>query len=99
MAELLPQAMPGRSCPLGIRLRFEMGRDIIAAKEKEASASPTFTFPAALTRKHLTKSNKECNVNIVRIQHVLSSLKEIAAKEKEAKSGVPQRKSQVRRKS
>jgi len=38
MAELLPQAMPGRSCPLGIRLRFEMGRDIIAAKEKEAKS-------------------------------------------------------------
>jgi len=65
-----------------------MGRDIIAAKEKgsekwrTATWPPTFTFPAALTRKRLTKSNKECNANAVRIQHGLSSLKEIAAKEK-----------------
>ena len=50
--------------------------DMIGAKEKQATAQQAFVFPAPTTRKGLTKSNRECNANEVRIQHVLSSLHE-----------------------
>lgn len=44
--------------------------DMIGAKEKQATAQQAFVFPAPTTRKGLTKSNRECNANEVRIQHV-----------------------------
>ncbi len=33
--------------------------NVLAAKEKEAAAKPTFTFPAAITSKRPMKSDKE----------------------------------------
>ncbi len=36
-----------------------LGYNILAAKEKEAAAKPTFTFPAAVTSKRPMKSDKE----------------------------------------